>query len=223
MHKRISRKHLAGSPIHDVYVAIAIRMRQDLARAAVDAEVEQNILVHGIVIVIVVREYLVRPDSFTGLRFAGEQRSGPFVVARALIGVPRARIGGAVIEKVEIRIVRGPTPGGASANFPLFTLPRMKTEVFGAISGVKRLETGADEDIFIRAGGVSAPEDLAGIGVQTREPAAHSVLTTAVAHEHHALGDDRRHRNRLAVVDIAQLGFPDLFSSARLHRYGLYV
>ena len=64
------------------------------------------------------RAELIKPDRFARVGIAREDAGGKFVIARAILGVPRAGIGGAVIDQVEFRVVGNPSPDATAADFP---------------------------------------------------------------------------------------------------------
>ena len=55
------------------------------------------------------------------------------------------------------------------------------------------------------------------------QPAAYAEFPAAVADEHVPLDDDRRHRDALANVDVAELRFPDLLSRGCVDRSTIAV
>jgi hypothetical protein len=79
--------------------------------------------------------------------------------------------------------------------------------------GIKGLKIRANEDLSIRSGVVGPPGNLTAFGLQRRDPAAHTKLATAVAHQHLVLAHQRRHGDGFAGIDVPELGLPDLFAS----------
>src|ERR1700744_4815151 len=114
----LGRNDLAALAVHHVEMTVAVRMQQHLARGAVDRPVDQDLLVDPIVIVLVMRVILQRPFGGAGIGIACEQRRSPFVVARTLLLVPWARIAGAVVDQVQVRIVSDPSPHRSSSSLP---------------------------------------------------------------------------------------------------------
>src|ERR1700733_2435536 len=114
----VGRDDLAALTVHHVEMTIAVRMHQHLARLAIHIHVDQNLLVDSVVVVLVMRVILQRPFGGAGIGITREQRRGPFVVAWTLLLVPRTRIGGAVIDQVEVRIVSDPSPHRSSSGPP---------------------------------------------------------------------------------------------------------
>ena len=172
---------------------------------------------------LVVRRKLIRPDRLARLRTAREQRRAPLVVAGANLGVPRPRIRRAVVNEVELRVVRDPAPHAGAADLPLIARPARYAEVFAAIESVERFEVPADEYILIRPGVVGGPRDLARCGVKRLDPSAHAELAAAHADEHVPLYDERRHRDGFTDVDVADLRHPLLFARRRIERDGARI
>src|SRR5436190_1037056 len=61
------RQHLAGQPVEYVEVAIAAGTGRDLARLAIDGEIEQQALIDRVVIKQIMRTLLVKPARLTGI------------------------------------------------------------------------------------------------------------------------------------------------------------
>ena len=72
-------------------------------RLAVDRQVEQQVLVDLVIVVEIVRIELVGPHRLAGIGIAREDGGRPFVVAFALVGIPRAGIAGAVEDQIGLR------------------------------------------------------------------------------------------------------------------------
>src|SRR6185437_9503480 len=100
---RIRGQHLAGLPVDHIHEAVAANMDEDLARLAVDVEVEQNILIDLVIV--------------------------PEIVTGPLVRIPRSRIGSAVIDEVELRVVADPAPHGATAIFPMVRWPTRDSQI----------------------------------------------------------------------------------------------
>ena len=164
------------------------------------------------------RVILQRPFGLAGIGIAREQRRGPFVVARTLLLVPRARIAGAVIDQVQVRIVSDPSPHRSSSGLPSVARPGRDAEIRAVIGRVERVESGADQHVPVRPGGIGPPQDLAGSDIERRQPAAHAELAARVADQHLSLHDQRRHRDRFAGVDVAQFGLPELLAGLCVQR-----
>src|SRR6185437_2036137 len=155
---RLRSDQLARGAIERIAEAVTIEVGQQLLAALV----EEHVLVDAIIVPCIVRRHLVHPAHFTRLRILSPERHRPLVVARTLIGVPRARISGAMVEEVEGGIVGIPTPRGAAAAPPFVTLPRRNAEVLPLRGRIRRLEgVLRDPDILVRAGAVRTPELVA--------------------------------------------------------------
>src|SRR5207302_2855383 len=64
--ERGRREHLAGRPVHDVDVAVALGPHEDLTPAALDLEVDEDLLIHGVVVEHVVWRELIGPHRLAG-------------------------------------------------------------------------------------------------------------------------------------------------------------
>src|ERR1051326_9022202 len=85
------------------------------------------------------------------------------------------------------------------------------------------MKPGSDQDILVRAGAPGGPGDLAVRKLERCELSAYAELAAAVANQHFAVDDERRHRDRFAVADVAGPRLPDLFAGRRVQRDGLIV
>src|SRR3954468_24296727 len=108
---------------------------------------------------------------------AREDRRRPLVVTGTYFGIPGARIGGAVVDEIELGIVCDPAPGAAAADLPLIRGPRRDPEILALIHLVKRLEGGrVDENILIRAGVICGPGNLSRALIERLDPTADAEL-----------------------------------------------
>ena len=105
MDVRIGGEHFAGLAVEDIYVTIALRPNEDFPGLSFDRKVEQYIFVDAVVIIQIVRTPLICPNRFAVVWVTREYAGGPFVIAGANFRIPRTRIAGAVINKVEFRVV----------------------------------------------------------------------------------------------------------------------
>src|SRR6185503_15547503 len=127
-------------------------------------------------------------------------RRRPFVVTRSLGDVPWARVRRAVVDEIELGVVREPSPRRATADLPRFPGPAGDAEVRTAIVRVERPEARADQNVLVGAEVVAAPELLAAGDVDGGEPSAHAHLASAGADEDFVLHHDRRHGNRFPAL-----------------------
>jgi hypothetical protein len=102
---RIGAQHLSCRPVNDIDIAVALGPDEHAADLAARRKVEEQVLVDRIVVEEVVRDGLVEPPRLAGVRVPGEDAAGPLVVARPLIGIPRAWIAGAVVDQIQLGIV----------------------------------------------------------------------------------------------------------------------
>ena len=170
---------LAVTPVEQVGEAIAIEMRERRDGGAVHYALREHALVDAVIIPGVVRSHLVRPRSHPSVRIAGEERGGPFVVARPLRGIPRSRVSAPVIDQVELGIVGIPAPGGAAAELPLVVGPGLEARIpanqllGGSIDGL----VGIEQDVCVGTDAIRAPNLLSGFEIVRGEMAAAAVLS----------------------------------------------
>jgi hypothetical protein len=139
------------------------------------------------------------------------------------VRIPRSRIGGAVIDEVELGIVGHETPDRAAADLPRFRRPARHPQVGALVARIERLEFRTDEHVAVGAGVVRAPGDLAVRRIERGQPAAHAEFAAAVADEHFVFHDERRHRHALAAIDVSQLRAPDFLAALGVDRESLVV
>ena len=120
-------------------------------------------------------------------------------------------------------IVADPAPDGAAADLPGFGRPGLDAEVLALVHRIEGLEPGADQHVLVGAGVERLPRELAAAFVERRDPAANAHLAARIADQHFAVGDQRRHGDRLALLDVAELGPPDLLAAVRVDRDRLPV
>ena len=155
------------------------------------------------------RRLLIRPRRLPGVGIAREDRHRILVVARPLIGIPRARVAGAVVEEVELGVVAVPAPGGAAAALPLFTLPRFHRS--------------READFCLRACAVHPPDLLAGVDVVGGDESADTEFTAGDAGDHFVLDHHRRRRDGLALLVVSLLDLPQLLAGFGVERNGVGV
>src|SRR5438046_2290252 len=105
----------------------------------------------------VVRARCVKPYCLAVLRMARKDAASPFVVTGAEFRVPWTWIGRSVIEQIQVRVVRKPSPYRAAANLPLIGRPARDAEILPVIALVKGLKSCADQNLRIGACAVGAP------------------------------------------------------------------
>src|SRR5207245_7222665 len=112
-----------------------------------------------------------------GVGVEGERAGGVEIRVLAVLAAvraadppaPRRRVGGAVVDEVEPRVVGADEPGGAPAGLPRLALPRLVARLAGARDRV-------------------GPPDLsAGLLVVRGNRAAHAVLAPGEARHHEVL------------------------------------
>src|SRR4051812_29099413 len=216
-------KYFAARAVHYVDVAVTLRPHERLDFLFLQDELHEHVLVDRVVVVQVVRAELIEPARLAGVGLARENAGGPFVVAGALLRIPRAGIAGAVIDEVEFRVVGDPAPRRAAAGLPGLGGPGLHAEIGALVARIERLEARADQHLLVRAGAVGAPEQLAALRIERREPAAHAELGAGIADEHLSLHHERRHGHRFPARDVAELRPPELLAALRVERDGMVV
>ena len=86
-------------------MSVSLGTNEDLAHPAVDRHIDEDLFVDAVVVVLVMWRPLIEPDGLTRVGTTSKDAARPFVVARPLFGIPRTWIRGAVINKVELRVV----------------------------------------------------------------------------------------------------------------------
>ena len=140
------------------------------------------------------------PFDLAGLRLEREHRAGIEIVAGAHRGVERPRVADAPIDRVQLRVVRAGDPGRSAAELPGVALPGVAA---GLIGGGNR---------------VGAPQMLARLGIPAVDEAAGAELRAGDAGQDDAVGDERRHRHRIALFDIGGLLAPDFLAGLGVER-----
>src|SRR5262245_39612111 len=135
------------------------------------------------------RTPLVKPACLAVVRITRKNAARPFVIAGTLIGIPGTRIGRAVVEKIELRIIGNPAPHRAAARMPGAGWPGRHPEIFPWVLGIKRLELWANEHIRIWPSVVGFPGNVPVVRRGRRYPAPFTHLTAAIAHQHLILHD----------------------------------
>ena len=140
------------------------------------------------------------PFDLAGLRLEREHRAGVEVVAGAHRRVERAGIADAPIDRVQLRIVGAGDPGRSAAELPGVALPGVAAGLFGT----------GDR--------MGPPQMLAGRRIPSIDEAAGAEFGAGDAGQHHAVGDQRRHRHRVAFLDVGRLLAPELLAGLGVER-----
>jgi len=88
---------------------------------------------------------------------------------------------------------------------------------------VERLEPRADQHVLVRTGAIGLPRELSATFIERGEPAANAHLAARIADDDFAVRDQRRHRQRLALLDVAELRAPHLLAGPGVDRDRLPV
>ena len=140
------------------------------------------------------------PGQLAGVDVERHRRVGVEVVARTRVGIVlRHRVAGAPDGELGVRIIRAGLPQAAAAGLPgvVLVLP-------GLAAGLAGLRNR-----------IPAPQLVAGLGVERRDPAARPRVARAVGDDHLAFDGDRRGGKPLLAaefVDAGDLLVPDDFA-----------
>ena len=204
----LGHQQLARLAVQRIAEAVAVEVGQQLARRAVEVLVGQDHLVDAVEVPFVMGRHLIDPLGHPGIGVAGKDGHRPLVVARTLRRVPGGGVAGAVIDQVQVRVIREPAPDRAAADLPLVAFPGLEravgTDRLAQRSGLFRV----DQHLGVGTGGIALPRDRAVLDVQRRHPAADAVF--AAGHADHQLVLDRHggRGQRFADRRVADLGRP---------------
>ncbi len=198
-------------------------MQEDLPQRSVPRQIHQHVFVDAAIVEEVVRIQLIRPDRFTVSGISRNDGCCPFVVTRPLARIPRRGSRGPVVHEVERRVVGNPTPHGSTADLPAVRRPARDAEILTAVGCVEGMKPRSDQNIAVRTGAPRGPGDLAIRQLQRRELSAHAEGRAAVADQDLAVDDERRHRDRFAVANVAGSRLPDLLAVVRVQGNGLVI
>src|ERR1700675_3898170 len=84
-----------------------------------------------------------------------------------------------MVDEIERRVVREPSPPRAAAGLPRVARPRQCAEILSAIVRIERLELRADLHVLVGTDVVRAPDFLARCGIEGCYPPAHSHLAAS--------------------------------------------
>ena len=191
---------LAVGAIEQHVVAVAVRLRDELARTAVDHAVDEHRRLRGVPVVRVVRRHLVAPHHLAGVRIERDDRAGPEVVAfAALPGEHGIRIAGADVVEIQFRIVGAGQPRHAAAvRHRIFVGPRLGARLAFAR---RRVET---------------PHDFSALGIARLEIAGHVERVAADADDHLLADDDRRVGREVLALHAGDFLVPALLAGRRV-------
>src|SRR5947207_11152130 len=119
----LGHEQLAGRAVERVRKAILVEVYKHAPHASADDQVGENHLGIRVVVPAVVRRELICPDERAVARPAREDAVRPLILAGALLRVVWARIAGAEVDEIELRVVRNPTPYRRAATPPRVALP----------------------------------------------------------------------------------------------------
>ena len=66
------RQHFSGRAIHDVHIAVAIGMYQNLPGLSVDRKIKKDVFVYSVIVIKIVGAELIEPHRFARVRIARE-------------------------------------------------------------------------------------------------------------------------------------------------------
>ena len=119
------RQKFAVSAVNHVEEAVTVSLHQDRNCLAVDRQVSQHQFIHAVIVPCIMRCELVVPHDVACVRVHSHHRSRVQIgeladigsVIAANNGRPRRRIAGAVVNQVQLGIVRTDEPCSAAAGF----------------------------------------------------------------------------------------------------------
>ncbi len=114
----LGHQDLAVRAIERIGIGVAVEVNERLAHFAVNRHVEQHRLVDAVIVPLVVRRELIGPLRHSGVRVAREHRARPQIVSGPLRRNARARIGRAIVDQLELRVVGDEAPRRACAGAP---------------------------------------------------------------------------------------------------------
>ena len=205
MRERLGNQHFARGAVERIGKAVLVEVHQHFAQPSTDDEVGENHLGIRVVVPAVVRRELIAPHERAVARTARQHAVGPLVLAGPLFGVIGAGIAHAEVNQVELRVVRDPSPHRTAAAPPRVAGPGRRPK-----SGAAAERFRAYEHQGVRSHVVRGPDDLPGREVESLDPAVNAELAARWSDDHAIACDKRRHRRRLALIDIGNLRFPDL-------------
>ena len=191
-------------------------MKENLARDSIPRQIHQHVLVDAAVVEEAMRAPLISPDRLSSPRISRKDGRRPLVVPRPLVRIPRRSAGGAVVHEIEHRVVGDPPPDCSTADLPTLRGPARDSEILTAVGCVEGMKPGSEQDVAVRAGTPRGPRDLAVGQIERRELSTHAEPGAAVADQNLAVDDERRHRDRLSVTDVAGPRLPDLLTVDRV-------
>src|SRR6267142_4231830 len=125
------------------------------------ADVDQDHLVHAVVIVRIIGRVVEITPDLAGIRIEYQVAVGEQVVTEAHVAVEvGTRVANRPVQRVGLLVVSTGNPGGTATIFPGFAGPRIVSRFAGS------------------GDGVGLPDGSASVGVDSRKPAAHAILRT---------------------------------------------
>src|SRR5262249_23843642 len=140
-----------------------------------------------------------------------------------LVGIPRAWVSGAVIEKVEFWVVAVPPPSGAAAFLPFLAFPSRNSQIFSLMRRVGGREIFSDQHLSIWPGAVGAPDLFARINVVRSDKTAHAKLTAANARDDFIFDHHCGRPDCLPLFGITLLDFPHFYARLGVQRHRVGV
>ena len=211
-----------GGPIEGVGKAVLVEVHQRLDRASCDRQVRQDHRAGGVVVPVVVRRELIGPHERAVARPARQHAGAPLVVPEPLLGIVRGGVAGAVVDQIELGVIGDRAPHRSTAGAPAVARPAVHAEVGAAVVGC--LEGArTDQHVGIGSHVVGGPHHLAGVQIESLEPAVDAELPARSADDHPIAHHDRGHRHGLAASHIGDAHPPQLASRAGIDRHGVAI
>ena len=202
IHILLGRQEFAVGAINDVEETIAVGLHDNGHFFAIKGQVGEHQFVHAVIVPRIMRCELIVPNDVASFWVQSNHRCGVQVGELADIGAvvaanccgPRGWVAGAVVNQVQLGIVRAHVPGHSAAVLGRIAFPCVA--------------------IFLawQWHGVGAPHFFTGGLVQRNQRAACAVFTTAVACDDQVFNDSRRRCDDRALCVVHHFGVPQLFA-----------
>src|SRR5208282_291702 len=93
------------------------QVNECLVLLAANVLVSQDHLVDAVIVPLVMRGHLVDPLGHARIGIAGKNGHRPFIVAWPLHWIPSRRVGGPIVDEIQLGIVGIPAPSRTATNF----------------------------------------------------------------------------------------------------------
>src|SRR5690606_2872753 len=212
-HEVLGHQQFTRGGVHHVVVTTLGGLHRDVAHSAVDLDVGNGDLLHGVEVPFLGGDLLVVPAVFTGVGVERDDGNGEQVVAAlraACRRVPGCTVADTEEHEVGLGVVGHRIPGGSAApQFPPVAGPGLGGHAHGVVlEAVGR----------IAGHRVEAPHELAGFGVIGGDITTVDVFGAGVADEHLAVGDARSAGDGVVATLVRGDGAPHFLAGGGVER-----